>query len=494
MSGVPCGASHHQAVSIAYALVLSWLLLLVHVAFSQKPAKLPLVGRKPFLAAWNAPVDMCTLKYNMNVSLDLFHISGSPRAVHTGQNVTIFYANRLGYYPFYTEQGVPVNGGLPQNCSLEAHLTKASKDIAHFIPSKDFHGLAVIDWEYWRPQWSRNWHKKDIYRQHSRELVSQAYINVTEEQIEELARLRFEKSAMAFMQETLKLGTQTRPKGLWGYYLYPDCHNYNVHAHNYSGSCPMLESLRNDELLWLWNSSTALFPALAIRKGHMDSIRNLYFSQNRILESLRLASLTSLPYELPTYVYTRLGYRDEAMAFLSQKDLVHTIGESAALGAAGFVIWGDLNLTSSRYNCSKVKAFLNHRLGRYITNVTRAAEVCSEFLCQSNGRCVRRDPRAAHYLHLSRTSYRILTNRNSTFTVTGWHSQHELQLLAKRFRCHCYQGYEGERCDSTEPTQEKEDEEKDKEGQEEGAESSAVCVGNAPSLVVLLVLFTFSYV
>lgn len=27
---------------------------------------------------------------------------------------------------------------------------------------------------------------------------------------------------------------------------------------------------------------------------------------------------------------------------------MHTIGESAALGAAGFVIWGDLNLTSSR--------------------------------------------------------------------------------------------------------------------------------------------------
>lgn len=317
MPAVPCGASH-QAVPITYALVLSWLLLLVHVAFSQKPAKLPLVGRKPFLAAWNAPLDMCTIKYNMNISLELFQISGSPRAVHTGQNVTIFYANRLGYYPFYTEQGVPVNGGLPQNCSLEEHLSKASKDIAHFIPSKDFHGLAVIDWEYWRPQWNRNWHKKDIYRQRSRELITQAYINVTEEQIEELARLRFEKSAMAFMQSTLKLGTQTRPKGLWGFYLYPDCHNYNVHAHNYSGSCPMLESLRNDQLLWLWNSSTALFPALAIRKGHMDSIRNLHFSQNRVLESLRLASQTSLPYELPTYVYTRLGYRDEAMAFLTQ--------------------------------------------------------------------------------------------------------------------------------------------------------------------------------
>lgn len=34
--------------------------------------------------------------------------------------------------------------------------------------------------------------------------------------------------------------------------------------------------------------------------------------------------------------------------YFLQKDLIHTIGESAALGAAGFIIWGDLNLTSSR--------------------------------------------------------------------------------------------------------------------------------------------------
>lgn len=501
MPGVPCGALQHHTVPVASAIICSWLLILVHSAFCQKPAKLPLVGRKPFLAAWNAPLDMCTLKYNINVSLDIFHISGSPRAVHTGQNVTIFYANRLGYYPFYNEQGVPINGGLPQNNSLEAHFHKARKDIAHFIPSEDFRGLAVIDWEFWRPQWSRNWHKKDIYRQQSRELIKQAYLNVTDEQVEELARLRFEKSAMEFMQGTLQLATQTRPHGLWGLYLYPDCHNYNVHAHNYSGTCPLQESLRNDQLFWLWNSSTALFPALAIRKSHTDSIRNLHFSQNRVLESLRLASLTSLPYELPTYVYTRLGYRDEAMAFLTQSDLIHTIGESAALGAAGFVIWGDLNLTSSRHNCSKVKAFLNYRLGQYITNVTRAAEFCSDFLCQSNGRCVRRDPQAPHYLHLSRGSYRILSNRNGTFTVTGRHSQHELQLLAERFRCHCYQGYEGDRCNSIEPEETDEDnmikEDVDEENKNEpevdkDTRDTAVPLQNAFILTVLLLLLNFS--
>ncbi|XP_030622424.1 hyaluronidase-4 [Chanos chanos] len=495
MPFVPCAASPHHALPVACALIFSWLLLLVHAAFGQKPAKLPLVGRKPFLAAWNAPLDMCTLKYNVNFSLDMFHISGSPRAVHTGQNVTIFYANRLGHYPFYTEQGVPINGGLPQNCSLEAHLHKARRDIDHFIPGEDFNGLAVIDWEYWRPQWSRNWHKKDIYRRRSRELVSQAYVNVTEEQVEELARQRFERSAMAFMQGTLQLGTQTRPNGLWGFYLYPDCHNYNIHTHNYSGSCPLLESLRNDQLLWLWNSSTALFPALAVRKGHADSIRNLHFSQNRIRESLRLASLTSLPYDLPTYVYTRLGYRDEAMAFLTAKDLVHTIGESAALGAAGFVIWGDLNLTSSRHNCSKVKAFLNHRLGQYIINVTRAAEVCSDFLCQSNGRCVRKDPEAPHYLHLSRPSYRILSNRNGTFTVTGCHSQQELEQLSDRFHCHCYQGYAGQHCDSLERPEEEEDKKQEEEkGGEKEVESSAAQSGSKLVLLLLLLTLSFCYV
>ncbi|KAL0968088.1 hypothetical protein UPYG_G00262210 [Umbra pygmaea] len=324
---VPVGVGQRQhSMSVVCTLSCSWLLLFFHTAFGQKPAKLPLVGRKPFIAAWNAPLDICSNKYNVHANVErLFHISGSPRAVHTGQNVTIFYANRLGYYPFYTDHGIPINGGLPQNCSLDAHLLKAYKDINHFIPAKDFAGLAVIDWEYWRPQWNRNWHKKDIYRRKSRELISQSYVNVTESQIEELARKRFEKSALSFMQKTVQLGTQLRPKGLWGFYLYPDCHNYNLHNHNYTGSCPMQESLRNNDLLWLWNSSTALFPSVAIRKSQKDSNSNIHFSQFRVLESLRIAGLTSHDYELPTFVYTRLGYRDEAMAFLTTVGLPHLL-------------------------------------------------------------------------------------------------------------------------------------------------------------------------
>lgn len=309
-------SSSHHAVPVA--LTYSWLILLFHSAFGQKPAKLPLIGRKPFIAAWNAPLDLCTFRYNITTNVNhLFHIQGSPRADWTGQNVTIFYANRLGYYPHYTPHGKAVFGGLPQNCSLDRHLFKAHQDINYFIPAEDFRGLAVIDWEFWRPQWSRNWHKKDIYRRKSEELTKKAYINVTAAQVEELARRRFEKSAKMFMLKTIQLGRQLRPSALWGFYLYPDCHNYNLHDQNYTGFCPLLERLRNDELVWLWNSSMALYPSVTIRKHHSNSISNLHFTQHRIRESLRVASLTSKEYDLPTYVYLRLGYRDEALNFLT---------------------------------------------------------------------------------------------------------------------------------------------------------------------------------
>nr|XP_015207974.1 PREDICTED: hyaluronidase-4-like [Lepisosteus oculatus] len=409
MTNVTSHATFQHTAPFSYILTCLWALILISSSFALKPAKLPLIGRKPFIAAWNAPFDLCTTKYNISVNLEMFHISGSPRASRRGQNVTIFYANRLGHYPFYTEEGLPVNGGLPQNCSLETHLQKADKDIKFYIPSENFSGLAIIDWEYWRPQWLRNWQKKDIYRRKSRDLISKGYINVTSQQIEYLAQARFERSAMAFMKRTIQLGIQTRPHGLWGYYLYPDCHNYNLLDNNYTGSCPVLESLRNDELFWLWNSSTALFPSIAIKKSHADSVSNLYFAQFRVLESLRIASMTSMDYDLPTFVYTRLGYRDEALSFLSTKDLIHTIGESAALGAAGFVIWGDVNLTSSRFQVV------------HSTSLHEAADQSSR-------------------------SQKTLSLQG--FIISGWHSEQELSDLRERFACHCYEDYDGDKCDA----------------------------------------------
>ncbi|XP_006859400.1 PREDICTED: hyaluronidase-4 [Chrysochloris asiatica] len=426
----------------------SWLFIffILKSITSLKPARLPIYQRKPFIAAWNAPIDRCLIKYNIKLNLKMFQVVGSPLAKSRGQNVTIFYVNRLGYYPWYTPQGVPINGGLPQNISLKVHLEKADQDINYYIPAEDFSGLVVIDWEYWRPQWARNWNTKDVYRQKSRKLISEMRENISTTDIEILAKANFEESAKAFMKETIKLGIKRRPKGLWGYYLYPDCHNYNVGDPDYTGSCPEEEVLRNNELSWLWNNSGALYPSIGVRKSLGDSENILRFSQFRVQESMRVSTMTSHDYALPVFVYTRLGYRDEPLVFLSKQDLISTIGESAALGAAGFVIWGDMNLTSSEGNCTKVKQFVSCDLGRYILNVTTAAELCSRHLCRNNGRCTRKWWQAPHYLHLNPASYHIEASEFGDITVAGKASDRDLEVMAERFSCHCYQGYEGADC------------------------------------------------
>lgn len=132
-----------------------------------------------------------------------------------------------------------------------------------------------------------------------------------------------------------------------------------------------------------------------------------------------------------------------------------------------------MSCVSLQQNCTKVKTFLRHRLGRYITNVTRAAEFCSDFMCRANGRCVRRDPLARHYLHLSSASFHIHLTPDGGFAVSGWPSPTELRLLSERFRCHCYEGYGGERCDSINevreddgPWVEREEEQEQEEEQE----------------------------
>ncbi|KAM6202270.1 hyaluronidase-4-like [Rhynchocyon petersi] len=446
MKVLPEGQLRLCVVPPAHLSTCLFLLFILKSISSLKPARLPIYQRKPFIAAWNAPTDQCSIKYNIKLNLKMFQVTGSPLAKARGQNVTIFYVNRLGYYPWYTSQGIPVNGGLPQNVSLQEHLEKADQDINYYIPAEDFSGLAVIDWEYWRPQWARNWNTKDVYRQKSRKLISETQKNVSATDIEYLAKATFEESAKAFMKETIQLGIKSRPKGLWGYYLYPDCHNYNVYGPNYTGSCPEEEILRNNELSWLWNSSAALYPSIGVRKSLGDSENILRFSQFRVHESMRISTMTSQDYALPVFVYTRLGYRDEPLVFLSKQDLISTIGESAALGAAGIVIWGDMNLTSSEGNCTKVKQFVHSDLGRYLVNVSRAAEVCSQRLCRSNGRCVRRRWDAPHYLHLNPTSFHVEASEDGDLTVTGSASETDLRALAERFSCHCYQGYGGADC------------------------------------------------
>ncbi|KAF1485673.1 Hyaluronidase PH-20, partial [Pygoscelis antarcticus] len=418
--------------------------LLVSCCSSLNIRARPLVSNSPFLSIWNAPTELCTERTGVQLDMKFFSLIGSTLKTSIGQNITLFYPDRLGYYPYKNEvTGETFNGGLPQLSLLENHLKKAKEDIQFYIPSDEQFGLAVIDWENWRPVWIRNWGSKDIYRQESIELVQQRDLSLSEAEAKTIAKMEFEAAAKSIMLESLKLGIEMKPNRLWGYYLYPDCYNYDYkqNPHNYTGTCLDIEIERNNELNWLWEESTALYPSVYLETALRSSRNAQLFVRNRIQEAIRISYVSNSTHPLPVFVYTRPVFTDVYEEYLSQDDLVHTIGESAALGASGIVIWGDMNLTQNKNTCRTLDSYLRRTLTPYLINVTMAARICSQVLCQDSGACARKRWNSSDYLHLNPENIVIQMTKDGKYTLQGQPAFQDLQTFIEKFDCHCYAGH-----------------------------------------------------
>lgn len=442
-------------------------------ALGLKPTRWPLYSQKPLLLAWNAPTEDCTPRHGIRFQLDQFQIVASPNEGFVKQNLTIFYQDRLGLYPYFQPGETPVNGGLPQLASLTQHLEKMPEGVQKYIREPGAKGLAVIDWEEWRPLWIRNWKTKNVYREHSRQLVRQKNPSWPSEQVSKVAQQEFEMSARKFMLETLREAKNLRPNQLWGFYLFPDCynHDYSRTLENYTGRCPDVEVARNEQLKWLWTESTALFPSIYMADVLRSSAYGRQFVRNRVKEGMRLAS-SGDGLARPVFVYTRPTYTN-SLEQLTEMDLVSTIGESVALGAAGIILWGEASYASSKNSCSDLDAYLRGPLGKYLLNVSTAAELCSQTLCGSHGRCLRKNPDSDIYLHLNPLTHSVISE-GGKLTVTGELGEAEKMSFQTQFQCQCYSGYEGEGCDQTDPLHQR------------GAASQAVA--SVPQCVILLIV------
>ncbi|NXT29910.1 HYAL2 protein, partial [Syrrhaptes paradoxus] len=441
----------------AAAVAVPWLALLALARQPpEKPSAAPLFTRRPFLVAWNVPTQDCKPRFQVSFDFSIFDLQASPNEGFVGQNLTIFYKERLGLYPYYTGQRVAVNGGVPQNSSLSEHLARLPDDISKYIRSPTKEGLAVIDWEEWRPIWARNWKPKDIYREVSQQLVYQRHLPRgpvrSREEMNKQAVFEFESAARQFMVSTLRMAKSFRPKQLWGYYLFPDCynHDYSKNKESYTGQCPDVEKTRNDQLAWLWKESMALYPSIYLDLLLASTANSRKFVRARVMEAMRISQQHHDGYSLPVFVYTRPTYVRK-LDVLSQLDLISTIGESAALGAAGAIFWGDTDDTGNRESCQIIKNYLEEDLGRYIVNVTTAAQLCSSTLCQGRGRCLRQDSTADVFLHLNSTSFQLRRRdqdnpQRPLFWAEGQLSSADTLFLRTHFRCHCYQGWQGSGC------------------------------------------------
>lgn len=303
-------------------------------------------SNQPFTTVWNADTQQCLESYSIDVDVSIFDVVANPGQTFVGPNMTIFYSSKLGTYPYYRSTGEPVFGGLPQNTSLSEHLAYAFHDIQAAMPAPDFSGLVVIDWEAWRPRWAFNWDSKEIYHQRSEALIQAKHPDWPDSQVKKVARAQFEEAAQAWMAGTLQLGQKLRPRGLWGFYGFPECYNYDFESTNYTGQCPIGISTENDQLGWLWNQSRALYPSIYIPAALIGTGKTRRYVRHRVAEAFRVARAARDP-SLPVLPYTQIFY---AMTndLLPLEELEHTLGESAAQGAAGVVFWVSSEDTSSK--------------------------------------------------------------------------------------------------------------------------------------------------
>ncbi|NXL61530.1 HYAL1 protein, partial [Chordeiles acutipennis] len=422
-----------------------WVLLLFLPTLAHTGGPGPVLVNRPFVTIWNIPTERCAEKYNVTLNLEVFDVLANDQQSFMGQDITLFYSEELGLLPYYTAEGVSVNGGLPQNASLQDHIHQAIRDIEVTLPSPAYGGLAVIDWEKWRPLWIRNWDSMDIYRQKSEELVQQQHPQWTPELVKEAAKQQFEHSARAFMEQTLQLGTTLRPNGYWGFYGFPDCYN-DLDSLPYTGMCPAVERQRNKELWWLWKSSRALYPSIYLPPRFNGTNKTLAYVRHRVAEAFAVQH-NVLDGGIPVLPYSQIAF-DCTVDFLSQEDLMNTIGESAAQGAAGIVFWGSLNYSTSKEICLRLKEYVEGPLGHYIVNVTASADLCSRSLCSGRGRCVRQKDKQG-FLHLDPFRFAIHLEPGKPWLVAqSLESGDDVSWLAEEFSCQCYDKWQGSRCDT----------------------------------------------
>ncbi|RCN51910.1 hyaluronoglucosaminidase, partial [Ancylostoma caninum] len=336
-----------------------------------------------------------------------------------GDKIVIFYERKFGLCPYYnnSDPNQPINGGLPQNQTLEQHLAVAAEQIRREIPDEDFDGIAVIDVEEFRPLYSMNWGEKEVYKRQSRLLIKSQYPCLAPRDVEHWAEIQYNMAAKRFFVETIKLARSLRPKAKWGYYDYPFC-NYRLQNPEGDYECSTTARSFNDQMSFIWNATTALYPSIYLN-GERSPTQNFRFVQALLQETKRVASEQNRRVNI--YAYSKFEY-DPYKSFTSfycKEDLCNTIKQAADLGTNGVVLWSTSKKLKQR--CSLIREFMTEYLGPYIRNTVDQFNLCRRKKCSGRGNCVLKKP----------MKQCLPTMNPDLYALYG---------------CHCDKGFEGKDC------------------------------------------------
>lgn len=87
--------------------------------------------------------------------------------------------------------------------------------------------------------------------------------------------------------------------------------------------------------------------------------------------------------------------------------------------------------------CPVLHQYANSILYPYIINVTLAAKMCSQTLCNHQGVCTRKNESSDHYIQLNPKKLKIIL-KDGKFKVVGSPTVRDLKYFSEHFKCTCY--------------------------------------------------------
>ena len=327
-------------------------------------------------------------------------VQTNDEAAFNGEVIVDLY--RTGIFPQILANGTAVNGGLPQSPAfdLKAHLAALTVVINEDVPSIDFRGVAVLDFEAWYPQWT--WHGPphlpagDHYWNESIKLAATDNPSLKGNALLAAAKAAWLKGAQAVMIASIKHAQKMRPDGVWGYYdamLPPDdCVTSTTDAHTSVNPC----RAANDELPDLWDAVGAVMPSIYLL--HNASTSNGIDS--KVGEAMRLATAAGkrradhaaplvMPFACATYGHWHdgSGVDEEWQHWVNTAGAKNDFARPAEWGAAGIVVWGGSIGTYHKKTCAAGRVAFDAVLSPVLKTVAAKTTACAKATCSKHGRC-----------------------------------------------------------------------------------------------------------
>uniref|UniRef100_A0A182FPP5 Hyaluronidase n=1 Tax=Anopheles albimanus TaxID=7167 RepID=A0A182FPP5_ANOAL len=182
------------------------------------------------------------------------------------------------------------------------------------------------------------------------------------------ATRRFEATGREFMERTLRLAKERRPRAAWGYYAFPYCFNMNGGANSRTENCSPEVQRENNRILWLFDGSDIVFPSVYLRESLSPGEREQLI-RGRVREAVRVAQRTiGAKARRKVLTYLRYVYTD-TIQYLTESDWINALAAMKSTGSDGIVLWGSSFDLNTRQECVNFKAYLESTLGPVLSSL-----------------------------------------------------------------------------------------------------------------------------